>query len=315
MKFFQLNIGDYAEATSHLSFLEDAAYCRMLRKYYATEQPLPADIHTVQRLMCARTRAEKAAIVTVLEEFFVLEEDGWHNARCDDEIAKYREMEGQQENRGSSQKERVRRYREERSRLFRDLKERGVSPKWNISMNELRSIHEQTCNAPVTQPVTDHGTDTDALPVTQAVTACNALQVSESTPENKPSRAVEIAVLLRKNRVRPMSGSHPLAVEWAQNPRITDQLLSDALQAAAEYKPQGNISPNYLKPIIDGLLNPPDPSRQRDSPKPKWYESASGIEQKGREIGITALPGESFPDFKRRIFEKMKKLEQEGTAA
>ena len=168
---------------------------------------------------------------------------------------------------------------------------------------------------PVTQPVTDHGTDTDALPVTQAVTACNALQVSESTPENKPSRAVEIAVLLRKNRVRPMSGSHPLAVEWAQNPRITDQLLSDALQAAADYKPQGNISPNYLKPIIDGLLNPPDPSRQRDSSKPKWYESASGIEQKGREIGITALPGESFPDFKRRIFEKMKKLEQEGTAA
>ena len=89
MNYYEHHIGDYAEATAHLTFVEDAAYSRMIRKYYATEKPLPADVCAVQRLLCARTKSEKAAVVTVLNEFFVLKDDGWHNARCDAEIARY----------------------------------------------------------------------------------------------------------------------------------------------------------------------------------------------------------------------------------
>ena len=41
MNYFEFHIGDHAEATAHLPFVEDGALGRLLRKYYATEQPLP----------------------------------------------------------------------------------------------------------------------------------------------------------------------------------------------------------------------------------------------------------------------------------
>jgi uncharacterized protein YdaU (DUF1376 family) len=91
MNYYEHHIGDYAEATSHLSFIEDAAYSRLIRKYYASEKPLPADIKTVQRLIGARTKEEREAVATVLEEFFILHEDGWHNHRCDQEIERYQD--------------------------------------------------------------------------------------------------------------------------------------------------------------------------------------------------------------------------------
>lgn len=91
MNYYEHHIGDYDEATSHLTACEDGIYSRMIRKYYATEKPLPADINQVQRLVRARTREEKQAVKTILEEFFCLADDGWHNWRCDEEIARYQD--------------------------------------------------------------------------------------------------------------------------------------------------------------------------------------------------------------------------------
>lgn len=91
MNYFEFHIGDYAEATAHLSFVEDAAYCRLIRKVYATEGALPADIKAVQRLVGARTKEEREAVETVLNEFFTLMDDGWHQVRCDAEITRYQD--------------------------------------------------------------------------------------------------------------------------------------------------------------------------------------------------------------------------------
>ena len=44
MNYYEHHIGDYAQATAHLTFVEDAAYSRLIRKYYAEERPLPADL-------------------------------------------------------------------------------------------------------------------------------------------------------------------------------------------------------------------------------------------------------------------------------
>lgn len=89
MRHFAHNIGDYAAATSHLSFIEDAAYHRCLRRYYQDERALPLDVAAVCRLVGARTKEERAAVGNVLEEFFVLEGDGWHQRRADREIEVY----------------------------------------------------------------------------------------------------------------------------------------------------------------------------------------------------------------------------------
>lgn len=57
--------------------------------YYDTEKPLVADIDTVCRRLLARSEDEINAVKVVLGDFFTLESDGWHNARCDREIAVY----------------------------------------------------------------------------------------------------------------------------------------------------------------------------------------------------------------------------------
>lgn len=89
MHYYEHHLGDYAEATSHLSFVEDAAYSRCIRKYYSTESALPTDIKAVQRLIGARSKEERDAVEAILKEFFTLEADGWHNERCDEDIARY----------------------------------------------------------------------------------------------------------------------------------------------------------------------------------------------------------------------------------
>lgn len=91
MNYYAHHLGDYAAATSHLSWDEDMAYTRLLRAYYQHEKPLPLDVKELCRLARATSSAQRKALDSVLHEFFVQLEDGWHQKRCDEEIARYQE--------------------------------------------------------------------------------------------------------------------------------------------------------------------------------------------------------------------------------
>lgn len=86
MNYYPFHIGDYASATRHLSWLEDAAYRRLLDVYYVREEPLPLDTRQVYRLVVASTNEQREAVDVVLGEFFELTEDGYRHSRCDKEI-------------------------------------------------------------------------------------------------------------------------------------------------------------------------------------------------------------------------------------
>ena len=89
MNYYEHHIGDYDKNTSHLTACEDGIYSRLIRRYYDKEKPLPADVDQVKRLARARDKLERAAVDTILEEFFTLEADGWHHKVCDAVIAAY----------------------------------------------------------------------------------------------------------------------------------------------------------------------------------------------------------------------------------
>jgi len=172
LNFYKHHIGDYAQATSHLSFVEDAAYSRMIRKYYAEEAPLPIDTKAVQRLVGARTREEREAVATVLEEFFSLEADGWHNKRCDSELLK-----------ANAQAETNRRIAEEREAKKRVRTE-------HESFNE--STHDQSTNrSPTTSverepsqtPDTRHQTPDSTINV---VNTSTSVEVDPARPSAEP---------------------------------------------------------------------------------------------------------------------------------
>ncbi len=89
MNHYPHHIGDFNNATRHLTRVERSLYRDLLELYYDTEQPLNGDTAKLARRVIAVTDEERTALDVVLEEFFVLQDDGWHNTRCDAEIAKY----------------------------------------------------------------------------------------------------------------------------------------------------------------------------------------------------------------------------------
>lgn len=90
MNYYEHHLGDYEGATAHLSWSEDCAYRRLICLYYRSEAPIPADIKQVCRLIRAASKPERDAVQQVLGEFFELREDGWHQARCDADIARFK---------------------------------------------------------------------------------------------------------------------------------------------------------------------------------------------------------------------------------
>lgn len=185
MNYYEHHIGDYAEATSHLSILEDGAYSRLLRKVYATERPLPADIGRVQRLIGARTDAERAAVETVLQEFFDLRDDGWHQERCDAAIEAYKAGAPEREIKKSNEVARQQRHRAERADLFKALHEAGQYPAWNTPITEVRGMVAKLPSASVTAPATPV-----TATITDPVTAYNGPGTATQSPVPTPQYPV-----------------------------------------------------------------------------------------------------------------------------
>lgn len=91
MNYYQHHIGDFNNATRHLSRIERSIYRDLLELYYDTELPLTSDFERLAR-RCLVAECDMPAMRDVLNEFFMLRDDGYHNNRADIEIAAYKRM-------------------------------------------------------------------------------------------------------------------------------------------------------------------------------------------------------------------------------
>lgn len=266
MNFYEKHIGDYIRDTVSLSMLEDGAYNRLIDQCYQTEKPLPADKKMVYRLARATSAAERKAVDFVLHTYFVLAEDGYAQKRIQAEIERYWDRDLNNQNAKENQNERQRRSRERRKALFDALRGHGITPEFNTPTKELSRIlsrmtggdesHQShvavTCDDTSNQtPDTSKPTTTTCESTTVATCDSDAVVVTSASP----TRVGQICLILRKAGVRPLTPSHPQALEWAKDDRITDKLLLDAMQEARDYKPAPEpVHPNYLKRIVERLL-------------------------------------------------------------
>lgn len=227
MNYYEHHIGDYAEATAHLSFVEDAAYSRLIRKYYASEKPLPAELKAVQRLVGARTKEEREAVGTVLEEFFTLQDDGWHNSRCDEEVEKFQSKQPSAEAKKGNDRERQRRSRERRKALFDELRSHGVVAPWDSTNEQLHAalsrVTSGSGHAPVTQPVTRDNTGNQTPDTShQSPDPIN----KDDTHGGSPTRAGAVCVALRAEGMSSVNSQHPdllaLLVDGAEIQEFVD---------------------------------------------------------------------------------------------
>jgi len=84
MNYYERHIGDYAKNAGHLSMLEHGAYTLLLDRYYSTEKGIPTD--QAYKVARAHTKPERAAVDSVLKEFFTLTGGVWMKNRCEEEI-------------------------------------------------------------------------------------------------------------------------------------------------------------------------------------------------------------------------------------
>lgn len=188
MNYYEHHLGDYDGATAHLSWLEDCAYRRLICLYYRTEAAIPADLKQACRLVRAVSKQERDAVEQVLTEFFELRADGWHNARCDQDIGTYQDTAPDREAKRENAKERQRRSRDRRRELFEALRALDVVPAWDAPTRLLESLLSQHKGQPVT-PVTPPVT----APVTRDDTATQTPPPRHHTPEEIQGRARERA--------------------------------------------------------------------------------------------------------------------------
>lgn len=87
MHYYKFNIADWNLHTSHLTLEEEAVYFKLINYYYDSEAPIPEETQTVIRRL--RLGSHEETVRLLLKEFFVLEDSGWVNKRCDEEIKKY----------------------------------------------------------------------------------------------------------------------------------------------------------------------------------------------------------------------------------
>lgn len=206
MNYYEHHIGDYAQATMHLTFVEDAAYSRLLRKYYAEETPIPADLKAAQRLVAARTREERDAVETVLNEFFELQDDGWHNKRADAEIERYSAK------RAKAKRSAEARWSAERSDSEGNANASSVAMRTHSEGNALQSpdsIHQQdqdllSSATPKTPPadLAKHKAERLAQVTDDAIAAFNASPLVKRNGGNLAAVSATVGREKRQGQIR-----------------------------------------------------------------------------------------------------------------
>jgi uncharacterized protein YdaU (DUF1376 family) len=246
MNHYPRHIGDYAAATRHLSLLEHGVYCMLLDVYYQREQCLPPDLRDVQRLAGARSKEEREAVDSVLREFFILRDDGWHNQRCDEEIEMYQMGDSERQAKAQNEKERMRRHREERAALFEQLRSVGQIPAWDTPVTQLRALVERYCNAPATrtggdlqreQDRSENAPETAILnhkPITKEEEKKASLRLASAFPPEKPPQQPAESIQPKAYVPPPCPHQRVLAL-WAEVlpelPRHDPQMWAGTRQA------------------------------------------------------------------------------------
>lgn len=208
MNYVELHIGDYETATAHLTACEDGIYGRLLRRYYSTEAPLPLELKAVQRLVRARTRDEREAVQTVLDEFFQQSDDGWRHKRCDAEIARYNE-------------------KREKAQRSANARWNGSGRNANASPDAMRTHSDGNAHQ---SPVTSHQAKADSS---------HADSPKPAAPARQPTDAGRACLLMRQAGCPTTNPSHPHLLA-ALGEGVTPETLGDA---AAEGVALGKSNP------------------------------------------------------------------------
>lgn len=154
MHYYRHEIGHFRAATAQLSNAQRYAYLEMIWTYYDKEEPLPDN----PRKLALRIGAKQEDVELVLEVYFTLGEDGWHNKKCDDVLAEYRSFIDQKSAAGKASG---------RARVERPLNTRSTTEQPNQltskPTNQLTSVKKGRFAPPTPDELLDYANEKQLL--------------------------------------------------------------------------------------------------------------------------------------------------------
>lgn len=287
-----------------MTLLEHGAYRRLIDVYYIHEAPLPGEKKQLYRLVGARTKEEKEAVDSILNEFFEEDADGWHQNRCDHEIS-------------LCNKNRTNGKRGGRPSKSSNPED---NPTGNPEETQTKTQKKPKANPSGKPPITP----SPHHPITGVSHSENTPTTTEKPHPEKPQKSSSSESAKAGKGEKPLTW---LVFEWEQDrgksaksfvggseqtkawqaAGVTESQLRQAYDLAVAQreadKDPAPINVKFLDLFVAKVMNPRE-SGSAVTVK-AWYESAPGIEAKGKELGIDPpdpLKG-GFPAFKARVFE------------
>lgn len=236
--------------------------------------------------------------------------------------------------------ERKREEREDRKLLFAALRDVGVIlPAKGTSTSHLREVAaSRGISIVVTEghkvvTVTPHGSHTESHGGVTAKTGTGTgTYIKEGggsareppTVDNSPGYLPDptpCGVLAKRLRAEgvDVAPGRPDFREWVEKGLTEGEALA-AVEAARQSKPAPESIPwTYLAKVLTRARQaaqavPAKPDKVADKPAQdadRWWMSDGGIDRKGRELGMFARGGESYPAFKDRIFAELRRRRDE----
>ena len=297
MNHYPHHIGDFNSATRHLTFVERALYRELLDVYYDTERPLNADMARLARRVLAHTEDERAALQSVLDEFFELQDDGWHNARCDREIAAYRQKQEQQSKAGKA------------SAAKRKRKTRGDG-----GAGDQHGDGGGTGSTPVERPLNGRTTnqnqnhnhiketsspkaDDDAPPVQPPVQRADN-EVPKSEGEWAMLFGSEFGVEVDHTDLRDRKKFWPLAKGWVQAGVSLGQMRDAVAKARAESTEGIVYLPAYVDRVLASMSAPPAESRAEAAARARMQQAAPLAAAQAPAHGAPVAMADGYQFFK-----------------
>lgn len=274
-------MGDYARDTGHLSLAEHGAYALMLDAFYATGKALPSDAKTLCRLVRADSAVERAAVASIVRQFWHESSDGLVNDRALAEIEKANKQAATNQDIAAAREAAKRAAREERN-VQRDVDERSTNRATNgITNGALRArdhSHSQRKEEPTKHCVavaTRFGDFWDAWPRhprKRDRKACEAKWKARRLDAIADTIIANVKALEQTDEWK--RGFIPLPETYLNNDRWNDEVI--AAEAVVVDPATGEVK--------------------------QWHQTANGITAHGASIGVFQDEGELFPEFKARVF-------------
>ena len=306
MNYYEHHIGDYAEATAHLTFIEDATYSRLIRKYYATEKPLPIEIKLVQRLINARSKEEKNAVASVLNEFFTLTDQGWRQERCDHEIARFKDKQLK-----------ARRSAEGRWQSFpSDESHSEITPNKGCERNATAmrthcppdTKHQSPATNLHTPGKQNNGGEKEQISQESITTLDEQKDLDDRIDKYKCFAAMISkeggTIAVDDYRIRDIVN---LGVSGAE----VAQAIATAKETRMKASSHTPINAGYVLAILKGARKKTEATSAGEE---AWWKTHEGIDAKGRELAMKAQGSESYESFKTRIFAELRKRKERAEA-